>query len=451
MPPMQRADGLAAPTRALVPLALVGIALVALTAAGPLIHHRLGGIAHWVVVVLTAAGASWAAMRHEHLDSRRALALIIVVAIAMRLALLFADTYLSSDAYRYVWDGRVQAAGINPYRYVPAAPALEFLRDATIYPRINRADYAPTIYPPAAQMFFLAITRLGESILVMKLALLAFEALAIAATATVLVRLALPPTRLAAFAWHPLAVWEIAGNAHIDAMMIGLMLAALVAMLAGRTILAAVAATLAVLVKPLAVVILPVLWRPWSLVVPAVVGGLAVLLYVPYLSVGWGVLGFLPDYFGEEELVEGQGFRWLLILERIIGPVAHGALIYLAIAAVALGAIATRIAFRADRSAAASARALAILATAVLFVLTPHYAWYYLMLVPFLAVFPGWWSLWVLTVGGMQMYHAIPNDPLPDYHLRQIVFHLAALAAAARDIVAARVHAVTISRGARPT
>ena len=99
----------------------------------------------------------------------------------MRLALLFVEPYLSTDIYRYIWDGRVQAAGINPYRYVPKAPELAQLRDAAIFPLINRASYAPTIYPPVAQAIFLAITRLGESVLVMKLGLLACEAATVAA------------------------------------------------------------------------------------------------------------------------------------------------------------------------------------------------------------------------------------------------------------------------------
>ena len=62
---------------------------------------------------------------------------------------LFPPPFLSSDMYRYVWDGRVQVAGINPYRYVPADPALQSLRDDAIYPHINRADIARTIYPPS--------------------------------------------------------------------------------------------------------------------------------------------------------------------------------------------------------------------------------------------------------------------------------------------------------------
>src|SRR5512146_2483079 len=73
---------------------------------------------------------------------------ILVVAALLRLPLLLAPPYLSNDVYRYVWDGRVQAAGVNPYRYVPAAAALEALRDDRIYPEINRRERAVTIYPP---------------------------------------------------------------------------------------------------------------------------------------------------------------------------------------------------------------------------------------------------------------------------------------------------------------
>src|SRR5437763_1627343 len=83
----------------------------------------------------------------------------VAFAAAMRLMALFAPPYLSSDIYRYVWDGRVLAAGINPYRYIPTDPQLDHLRDPAIWPEINRSNYAPTIYPPAAQAIFFAATR----------------------------------------------------------------------------------------------------------------------------------------------------------------------------------------------------------------------------------------------------------------------------------------------------
>ena len=128
------------------------------------------------------------ARRWTSADQRGALIVILVGAVAMRLALLFVEPYLSTDIYRYVWDGRVQAAGINPYRYVPSAPELAHLRDAAIFPNINRADYAVTIYPPTAQAIFLAVTRFGESVVAMKLGLIAFEAATVAALLALLQR-----------------------------------------------------------------------------------------------------------------------------------------------------------------------------------------------------------------------------------------------------------------------
>ena len=65
----------------------------------------------------------------------------------MRLALLFVEPYLSTDIYRYIWDGRVQAAGINPYRFVPNAPELAQLRDAAIFP----SSIAPAMPPPSTR------------------------------------------------------------------------------------------------------------------------------------------------------------------------------------------------------------------------------------------------------------------------------------------------------------
>ncbi|HWE16785.1 MAG TPA: hypothetical protein VG758_06315, partial [Hyphomicrobiaceae bacterium] len=186
----------------------------------------------------------------------------------MRLALLFTEPTLSTDIYRYIWDGRVQAAGINPYRHVPAAPELAPLRDPAIWPLINRADYAVTIYPPVAQTLFLGITRVAESVVVMKLGLLVFEAVTVAVLIALLKRFAMPPTRVAVYAWHPLTVWEIAGNGHVDAAMIALLMAGLLVFLDGRTLLAGVIATLGALIKPTALLALPVFWQPWNWKLP---------------------------------------------------------------------------------------------------------------------------------------------------------------------------------------
>src|SRR5262245_9963667 len=129
-------------------LAGLGVGVVALTAATPTLHWRLGG---WVLIAAFAAtgAAAYAARRlSEHADQRSALLIVLAAAAAMRLVLLFAEPYLSSDIYRYIWDGRVQAAGINPYRYVPNASELAVLRDACCARRSARPTSAAPV-PPA--------------------------------------------------------------------------------------------------------------------------------------------------------------------------------------------------------------------------------------------------------------------------------------------------------------
>src|SRR5882757_6833503 len=126
-------------------------------AAGPWIIHHFG-----YGIFIPAAAASglltiMATSLSSEVDERVAIVVVLGLAAAMRLLLVGEEPFLSSDLYRYIWDGRVQAAGINPYLHVPAEPALAALRDAAIFPNINRADYAVTAYPPIAEMIYLAI------------------------------------------------------------------------------------------------------------------------------------------------------------------------------------------------------------------------------------------------------------------------------------------------------
>ncbi len=109
---------------------------------------------------------------------RATFAIVIGFAVAMRAMTVFADPFTSSDIYRYVWDGIVQHAHINPYRYVPGNPVLTFLRkpNQEIFDNINRRDYARTIYPPVAQMIYLwAVTFFSPTVTAMKVAMFGFE------------------------------------------------------------------------------------------------------------------------------------------------------------------------------------------------------------------------------------------------------------------------------------
>ena len=111
----------------------------------------------------------------EHCPERQGLVVIIGLCVLLRLLVLAPFPLTSIDIFRYVWDGRIQAAGFNPFSHVPAAPELRMLRDDVIFPYVDKADYAVTIYPPASQLLFLLVTRVHESVIAMKVALVAFE------------------------------------------------------------------------------------------------------------------------------------------------------------------------------------------------------------------------------------------------------------------------------------
>src|SRR5271163_2477886 len=145
------------------------------------------------------------------------LRIVLVIALAARLIAVIAPPFLSTDIYRYVWDGLVQGAGINPFRYIPADSHLVFLRDAHIYPNINRRDYAHTIYPPGSQMIFWLVTRISPTVAAMKLAMVGFEAITCYALLRCLNLLHMRPERVLLYAWHPMCIWEIASSGHADA------------------------------------------------------------------------------------------------------------------------------------------------------------------------------------------------------------------------------------------
>jgi alpha-1,6-mannosyltransferase len=391
-------------------LAGIGAILAALTFATPF-AFRVGGDNAFIALaipcgLLTIAAAYVA----ERVPTTRALWLIFCLAIVLRGFVLLFDPLLSSDVYRYVWDGEVQAAGINPYRYFPAHHALAALRDTTIFPHINRADYAVTIYAPPAQFFFLLATRLGASVTVMRLALLGCEAASVAVILLLLQRMRQPLTRIVAYAWHPLPIWEIANSGHVDALMVSLLLVGLWVALTGRPLHGAVVITLGVLVKPYMAPVLAVIWRPWDWKMPLVVIAVIVLCYLPYLSVGWGVFGFLTHgYLTEEGILSGSDF-WLLSVWRLVFGAHHGDVaVYVALAASIVLLVALWAARRPDRTIASSLADINMLLLVVLLLLSPSYPWYFMAIMPFVALC-GNAPTWALSIGALLLTNEVDTD-----------------------------------------
>jgi alpha-1,6-mannosyltransferase len=367
-------------------LLLFGLLFIDLTRTGTgEFHHYIHGFSAGLFAQLILyLGAI--ALVERSATNRWTLPILLAVALAARLVAIAQPPFLSTDIYRYVWDGKVQLAGINPFRYIPADPHLAFLRDTHIYPHINRRSYAHTIYPPGAQFVFLVIARIHASVVCMRLAFVAFEAV----TCWVLIRclhlLALPSERIILYAWHPVCIWEIASSGHVDAPALTFIALALYAALLHRPLRSTGWLAIATLIKLYPATLLPALTRRRILAPLLLFTGIVVAGYLPYLSVGKGVFGFLPSYAKEEGLETGVRYFPLALAERTfhisIAPAA-----YVLACAVLMAGLAAWAWQRSDHPAACIRSGL-VLATALNLCFSPHYPWYFLWLLPFLALWP---------------------------------------------------------------
>jgi alpha-1,6-mannosyltransferase len=381
-------------------LCVLGAAIVVLTISTPLAFEAWGDNGYIALTVPAGLLALISTRVAERTPTARALWLILVVAVGLRAFLLTLEPLLSTDIYRYIWDGRVQAAGINPYRYVPADPMLAALRDAVIYPNINRADFAVTIYPPISQMFFVAVTRLGENITTMRLAFLACEVVTVTMIWSLLKMAGRPVTRLAAYLWHPLPMWEIANSGHIDSLMVALMMTGLWLAVRGQALRGVAAISLAALAKPFAFLALPGCWRPWDWRAPLLAICIAVACYIPYMSVGTGVFGFMAGYVHEERIDDG-GENWPLTAWRtLFGHHANDTIVYVVLAGLILSGLMLAAAFRRDRPPQVVLADTGRLLLVFLLLLSPKYPWYFLALMPFVAL-QGNPLLWAASIGAL--------------------------------------------------
>ncbi len=316
--------------------------------------------------------------------------LILGAALVFRLTLWWSPATLSDDIFRYIWDGRVQLAGINPYLYAPSAPQVAHLRDA-LYHSVNHAAI-PTIYPPLAQLFFRAICLLSATPAAVKLALLLCDWGLCLLLAHSLVGRGQDPRRVVLYAWHPLPLVEVAGSGHLDALGVLLLFAALYALHSQRWAAAVCAFAGAFLVKLVPLALLPAFWRRpragWFnfrkrralLLFPA----LSLLAFWPFADAGEKLATGLLTYVRHWHFNAAAYSLFRFVLEPQYAR-------YLCTALFALIALGVQLRYRDPYRAA-----FATLGAYVLLSPTVH-PWYLLWVLPFLAFFPS--PAWMLLSG----------------------------------------------------
>ncbi|HEX9840002.1 MAG TPA: glycosyltransferase family 87 protein [Anaerolineales bacterium] len=241
---------------------------------------------------------------HLEKDEHRLLYWIFALVAVTQAILTLTRPTLSDDMYRYVWDGRVQAQGISPYRYPPNAPKLAHLRDTDIYPSINRKNVV-TVYPPAAQAAYALLWRIvPDNIRGFQVAMASGGFLAGILLLGLLHDLGRSPSRVLIYLWSPLLAFETAHAAHVDGLILPFLVGAWWARVRERDGLVGVLLGIATALKFYPALLLPFLWRPghaqgrWHM--PLAFVSTLGAFYVPYwFTSGSSVLGFLPRYFRE--------------------------------------------------------------------------------------------------------------------------------------------------------
>ena len=366
---------------------------------------------------LAWAGFALGALVVLRLPTRTAVVLILAGGLLLPAAAALSPPRSSDDVYRYGWDARVQLAGVDPYRYPPAATELAGLRDPTLWPAHSNWCVGPsssltpgctlinrpavhTIYPPVAQGAFVAARAFGPG----PYRPYQWFAVALALAVTVallhgLRRLGHDPRRAVLWAWCPAVALEAGNNAHIDVLAALLTVAGLIVLasssarrgaLAGGALLG-----LAIATKLTPVLVAPAVARRRPVAVLGALAGAVAVVYGPHvLAVGAAVLGYVPGYLREEGYADGERFA---LLTAVLPAWAASLVAVAALAVVGLIVLRTADPDRPWRGAT-------VMVGTALLIAAPTYPWYALLLVALVALGGGAWWLAVAAAGYVAQY-----------------------------------------------
>jgi hypothetical protein len=185
-----------------------------------------GNATRFVAIFFVAAVAFLvAATAFKKLATVRQAAVFWVAAIVFHIVALAAAP--GDDLWRYLWEGKIQLHGFNPYLVAPDSPTLVELREPWWY-EMNHT-YWPAVYPPLTETIFAMIARVSLAPIAFKIVF----ALANLGVIGLLLRLNAGNERYRAtawYAWNPAVIAAFAGFGHFDSLMLLAMTGAICAL-----------------------------------------------------------------------------------------------------------------------------------------------------------------------------------------------------------------------------
>ena len=226
-------------------------------------------------------------------STKNDLILILIIGLIIRLFLIPSTPVLSDDVYRYLWDGKVFAHGINPYLFAPNSPALSSLQDTIYYTNINHPG-VPASYPPAAQLFFLINYWIGNQVLIWKIILLIVEMISVLFMVKLIDYFSMNRLRLAIYYLNPLVIIETYSSGHFEVIGICFLIIALYYFYQNKSFKFLTATIMAILVKFIPfIIILPFLKNKFWNKVLTIVGVVIIVLLIFSLDGAMPIAGII--------------------------------------------------------------------------------------------------------------------------------------------------------------
>jgi hypothetical protein len=216
---------------------------------------------------------------------------LLLCGILFRFCLVFSTPSLSDDFYRFIWDGRIQQLGFNPFDFTPR----QFLNQNSdaflnqLFPLLNSPDYF-SVYPPFSQILFKIASSIGQdslqvNLIVLKTMIFLSEIGTIYLLYKLILKRKKDPSLVLIYLLNPLVIVELTGNIHLEAFMIFFFLLTVLLFYNQRFIGSAAALSLAIQAKLLPILAIPLLIKKIGFM-KTVWYGLICILITALLSIG---------------------------------------------------------------------------------------------------------------------------------------------------------------------
>lgn len=336
--------------------------------------------------------------------------IVIAYAVAFRLTLLFSGPIFSFDMYRYIWDGKVAANGINPFIYTPDAPALAHLRDSN-WEFINH-KYLRTGYPPLTELLFEFLYVAFRSIVSYKITFFVFDLGTISVLLLILKELKLDVRNLIVYAWAPLPIVEIVQSGHNDSVAVFFVFLSFFMMARRKNFMSAIIMALAVVSKIYPAFFAPILFKRWGKWGTMSFLVLTVASHIPYVEIGPRIyVGLL--YAINTSNFNGSIFPLITSMADWMKLTSNPGLVTQFIVYAIYGTLFTWTFIRSLREQLNTTQLMEIsfcLTGAVLLLNRSFFSWYMTWIIPFITfyMFKSWLLLSGTTFLGYMKYDSFP-------------------------------------------